>query len=226
MSLVSILNDHFHKKVRVTSHEKKNTRKKSSFSFSQWLFKLLSFVLCKNWKERFSWKGNQKEREIFFPHNGPLFATMEASTHHMFTPQKKCGKKAMEKSAYQMRTRITSSLIYEIKLRDSKAAELKWKWFNILTTLHYRIFSKKRPGRFWNWNRTLLLNPPISAPLYCRLTFIQSIFYIKGYQIAKFDSKWRYSLHISVWKSFRMAHCVVLFHHFTQYFCPNLFWKL
>ena len=30
--------------------------------------------------------------------------------------------------------------------------------------LAYLIFSKKRPGRFWNWNMTLLFNPPISVP--------------------------------------------------------------
>ena len=69
---------------------------------------------------------------------------------------------------------------------------------------------------------TLLLAPP----LYYRWTVIQSIFYMKGYQNAKFDSKWRYLLYISVWKSLKMAHCVVLFQYFTQYFRPNLFWKV
>ena len=31
--------------------------------------------------------------------------------------------------------------------------------------------------------------------------------------------------HISVWKSLIMAHCVVTFHHSTQYFCPISFEK-
>ena len=83
----------------------------------------------------------------------------------------------------------------------------------------YRIFSYLRPGRFWNWKMALLFNPPISAR---RWTVIQPIFFIKGYQNAKFDSK--YLLHVFVWKSVKMVR-VVLFHHFTQYFCPNIFWK-
>ena len=35
----------------------------------------------------------------------------------------------------------------------------------------YRIFSKKRPGRFWNWNMTLLFNPPNSAPFVLKINY-------------------------------------------------------
>ena len=96
----------------------------------------------------------------------------------------------------------------------------------LLVDFHYRIFLKSAPRAFEIEIKLGFLTLQLATPLYCRWTVIQSIFFMKGYQNAKFDSKWRYSLHISVWKSLKLAHCVVLYHHFTQYFCSNLFWKV
>ena len=101
-------------------------------------------------------------------------------------------------------------------------------WNNVYMhiQLHTVFFLKSAPGAFEFEIKLCFLTLQLAPSLYCRGTVIQSIFFMKGYQNAKFDSKWRYSLHISVWKSLKLAHYVVLYHHFTQYFCSNLFWKV
>ena len=94
MSLVSILNDHFHKKVRVTSHEKKTQEKNLHFHLVNGCSNFCLLFFEKLERKTFLKGKSKRKRNFFSPHNGPLFATMEASTHHMLTPKKKMWKKS------------------------------------------------------------------------------------------------------------------------------------
>ena len=80
------------------------------------------------------------------------------------------------------------------------------------------FFLKSAPGAFEIEILLCFLTLQSAPPLCCRWAVIQATKMVNLNQNGDIHC-------ISVWKSLKMAHCVVLSHHFTKYICPNLFEK-